>query len=215
MSDVFHEVDEAIRQEKLAKFWDENGAYIIAFVVLTIMMTASVSVYKSWNAARQQEQTAAYLNWLDHEQYPALTGETAADMRPDVLAIAKINAAAAHIENGENEQALALYREIHENNKTPRHYRDQALLSMINMDDQTGAEDKLIALREISKDSPYYPLSLLHQALIEYHARGDALNAVITLEKMLALENTAPSLRQKAQQLIRLYQLQGNTDAPE
>jgi hypothetical protein len=54
MSDIFQEVDEIMKQERMEKFWKQNGAWIIAFIVLTILGTAAISGYQYCNAGVQE-----------------------------------------------------------------------------------------------------------------------------------------------------------------
>ena len=70
MADVFQEVDEMMKQERVEKFWKENGRWIIAFVVLTILGTALMSGYKSWNKSVQEKQTGELIAFLDAEDFP-------------------------------------------------------------------------------------------------------------------------------------------------
>ena len=51
MTDLFAEVDEALRQERVAKLWQEYGRYLIGFIATLILLTALISAYKSWEPA--------------------------------------------------------------------------------------------------------------------------------------------------------------------
>ncbi|MCD8562794.1 MAG: hypothetical protein LRY54_01755 [Alphaproteobacteria bacterium] len=48
MTDLLQEVDDMMRQEKLAKLWREHGNFIIGVILAIILATALVSAYKSW-----------------------------------------------------------------------------------------------------------------------------------------------------------------------
>jgi hypothetical protein len=43
MSDVFAEIDEVMRQERLQKIWNEYGSWIIAGLVILLLATAGAS----------------------------------------------------------------------------------------------------------------------------------------------------------------------------
>ncbi|MFS8035404.1 tetratricopeptide repeat protein [Xanthobacter sp. AM11] len=56
MTDIFHEIEEDLRRDRLRKLWDRFGVFIIAAAVLLVAGTAGWSGYRYW---RQQQAVAA------------------------------------------------------------------------------------------------------------------------------------------------------------
>lgn len=56
MTDIFHEIQEDLRRERMRKLWDRYGIVLIAAVVLAIAGAAAWSGYTYW---RQQQAVAA------------------------------------------------------------------------------------------------------------------------------------------------------------
>jgi len=56
MTDIFHEIEEDLRRDRLRKLWDRFGGLIIAAAVLAIVAAAGWSGYKYW---RHQQAVAA------------------------------------------------------------------------------------------------------------------------------------------------------------
>ncbi|MFG1319118.1 tetratricopeptide repeat protein [Xanthobacter autotrophicus] len=56
MTDIFHEIEEDLRRERLRKLWDRFGGLIIAAIVLVIVGAGGWSGYKYW---RHQQAVAA------------------------------------------------------------------------------------------------------------------------------------------------------------
>lgn len=56
MTDIFHEIEEDLRRERLRKLWDRFGGYIVALALAIVLGTAGWSAYKYW---RHQEAAAA------------------------------------------------------------------------------------------------------------------------------------------------------------
>lgn len=52
MADIFHEVDEEVRRERLKKLWDRYSVYVIALAVLIIAGMAGWRGYEYWVAKR-------------------------------------------------------------------------------------------------------------------------------------------------------------------
>jgi hypothetical protein len=60
MSDIFQEVDEAVRREKLEKLWKRYGNFVIAAAVLVVLGVGAWRGYEWWEAKRAAEAGAAF-----------------------------------------------------------------------------------------------------------------------------------------------------------
>lgn len=57
MTDIFHEIEEDLRRDRLRKLWDRFGGLIIGLVVLAVVAAGAWSGYKYWR--HQQAVTAS------------------------------------------------------------------------------------------------------------------------------------------------------------
>jgi len=60
LADIFHEVDEAVRRERLEKIWQRYGTYIIAAVILIIAAVGGWRGYDYWQRQKAQEAGAQF-----------------------------------------------------------------------------------------------------------------------------------------------------------
>jgi hypothetical protein len=60
MSDIFQEVDEEVRRERLKQLWDRHGNVIIAAAVVVVVAIAGWRTYQWWEAKRAAEAGAAF-----------------------------------------------------------------------------------------------------------------------------------------------------------
>lgn len=60
MTDIFHEIDEDLRRERLSRLWSRYGIYVIALVVLVIAGTAGYSGYRWWSLKQAQTASAQF-----------------------------------------------------------------------------------------------------------------------------------------------------------
>ncbi len=56
MADIFHEVDEEVRRERLQKLWERYGIYVIALAVLIV---AAIGVWRGYEYWETKKATAA------------------------------------------------------------------------------------------------------------------------------------------------------------
>lgn len=60
MTDIFHEIEEDLRRDRLRKLWDRFGNYLIALVLLIVAGTAGWSGWKYWREQQAFKASAAF-----------------------------------------------------------------------------------------------------------------------------------------------------------
>jgi hypothetical protein len=60
VSDIFNEVDEEVRREKLQKLWERYGNYVVAAAVLVVAAVGAWRGYEYWEGRRAAVAGAAY-----------------------------------------------------------------------------------------------------------------------------------------------------------
>lgn len=208
MADLLDEVDDMMRQERAQKFWHENGKYIIAFIVMTIVFTGAMSIYRGWNQSVQENQTSAILMAIEAPDFPDNIAELAKNLRPDLRGIALLNGASAYMQAGENDKAAALYTQLSEDKKVKDELRSLGTLMSVRLtSDTTAADDKINRLQPLvgDKGDIWQAHAMLETALILANEKQDKPAALATLNNLLQLENLSPSLEQNAENLHHLY----------
>mgnify|MGYP003326011406 FL=1 len=54
MDDLFKEVDEELREERLAKIWKRIGPYVIGILAGVVIITSAVIGYKEYDKTQRQ-----------------------------------------------------------------------------------------------------------------------------------------------------------------
>lgn len=60
MSDIFQEVDEEVRRERLQKLWDQYGHFFIAACILVVLAVGAWRGYQWWEAKKAAEASAKF-----------------------------------------------------------------------------------------------------------------------------------------------------------
>ena len=85
MSDIFHEVDEEVRREKLKKLWERWGNYALAAAVLVVLAVAGWRLWDWWETKKAQQAGAAFESALTlaetgkHDEAEAAFAKVAVD----------------------------------------------------------------------------------------------------------------------------------------
>ncbi len=115
MSDIFREIEEDVRRERLEKLWKAYGKYIIALLVLAAL---GVGGWKLWQRHQKgaAEKTAIAFTAAQRITNPQQAANAFADMvgnAPSGYAkLAKLSEANAMFAAGQQKDAVALYKTI-------------------------------------------------------------------------------------------------------
>lgn len=65
MSDIFNEVDEALKQERVEAWWQENGKMVVWFCFCLVFFTAVITFGRQWMETNRGENTAMLLSVVE------------------------------------------------------------------------------------------------------------------------------------------------------
>jgi hypothetical protein len=115
LSDIFREVEEDVRREKLEKFWKAYGDYIIALAAAIILGIAAFELWQRYEA-NQRARAAMAFAAAQHMSDPRKAADAFADLAKTAPAgyrlLARMAQANSMLAAGQRETAVALYREI-------------------------------------------------------------------------------------------------------
>lgn len=115
MADIFHEVDEEVRRERLKKLWDRYSIVIIALAVLVVAGIGGWRGYEYWvakkaaEAGAQFEAAATLVEQGKHAEAEAAFAKVAADAPGGYRVLARFRAAAEFAQAGKNDDAVKAY----------------------------------------------------------------------------------------------------------
>jgi hypothetical protein len=100
LADIFHEVDEEVRRERLQKLWDRYSIYIIGLAVLIVAAIGGWQAYQWWEAKKAAAAGAQFETALSlsdegkHAEADAAFGKIAAQAPAGYRILARLRAAA-------------------------------------------------------------------------------------------------------------------------
>lgn len=206
MSDVLLEVRQAMKQERMEKFWKSYGSFIIGLLVLLVLSTAANEGYKAWKADHNQKQSVIFLDALETKDSKALLEKTSG-LQNGLKVLAQLKAAGEFTKADDTQNAIATYADIIKNKNAEPEFKQIAEYALLHLDTALTAEEKVLKFSQMWADG---------NNTMRFHAKLDA--AVILAnnlkkykearEQLQMLEDTegAPkTLKQKATSLNILY----------
>jgi len=210
MANFLAEVDEALKQERVARFWNNYGGLVLGAALLIILGTAVLSAYRLWDNGRKSEQTEKLLNAMSAEDPAAELTAVAKDLRPGLKTLALWQAAGEWIKKDETAKALELYAQIRNDSATPPDFRHLASFQIARLTAQNDPETGLPLMEKVANDpsNPWADIARLDVAVLQAHHKKNYKLAREHLATILKAESLPQSLERKARSLDMLYALQ-------
>ena len=214
MSDIFQEVDEALKQEKAEKFWHDHKEKIVAAILVLIIGAGGISFYKNWNEKRDGADTekliATLEDNLDADTLPTALNAITKETRDGVSTVGQFLSAGIELEKNKKEEALNIYKNIIDQNDASPAMED--LARVLKSQYHGDHEKSLKALKPILADkaSAFHWHARLQAATIEAETNKDYKKAISYLQPFEKAEKVSATLKQRAAAMLHIYQIQNN-----
>lgn len=209
MVDIFDEVDEDLRAERVARFARQ---YAIAFIALAVLIVIGVAGWQvwAWHRGQQDAKTAtAFLAVLDKaaQQGSAADrqaiagdfGRIATTSPEGYTTLARLNQASMLADAGQRAQAETIWNSLMDNDSLNPVLRQVATLGWASHEIDT-AEPSLIQARLgplSADDNPWRPIALQYLALLDIRT-GHKDDAIKTLQSVANDISTPADMRRMA-----------------
>ncbi len=205
MTDVFDEIAEDLRREKLHQFWKENGSWIIGGILLAVVMTGALSFWRQWESNRNAAATAE-LTRVVGKNDPAALAAYAQGAPGDQAMLARFMAAAAYTQHGDKDKAVAMYDAIASAMGPDKAYRQLAKLYSVSLRADGGDAAALRAeLKPLLSEKAVWRYTALELDALLASRAGDRGAAVEDLTKISADPLAPADARARAFTLRSLY----------
>ena len=117
MADIFQEVDEEVRRERLQKLWQQYGNFVIAVCILIVAVVGAWRGYEWWQTKKAGESGAAFENAVTlaeagkHQDAEAAFAKLSLDGTAGYRALARLREA-AELAHTDKAAAVKAYDEI-------------------------------------------------------------------------------------------------------
>jgi hypothetical protein len=205
------EVDEAVRQERYKKLWDQYGIYALG---LAVVIVAGVAAYKGWTYWQEREEQTAGAEFT--EALTMLDGADAAKAK-DILSslaekgpqgyrvLARFQLAAAEAKAGDVDKAVADYDALANDSSVDSILRGHATIqaAALRLDKADYAEMER-RLKDLAEGSSAWRFSARELLGLSAYRLNDMREAEKQFSALVGDQGTPPNLRERANMMLAL-----------
>ncbi len=208
MADIFQEIDEDLRRDRMAKLWTRYGKYAIGVAILIVVVTALVVAYQNYRLQQYQAlglkyaETGITLHAGDDDKAVVGFESLAAQDKAGYGLLARLQAATLKAKDSKDKEGgLAALAAIAADGSVDPVYRDLAtVLGGLYGIDQGKPED-IIARMKPLVDGPWRFTALEVTALAQIKA-GDRAAGLKTYQELADDLGAPASLRSRATEIV-------------
>ena len=203
MADIFDEINEELKQDRMTALWQRYGKYVIAFVVAIVAGVSLTQGYSYYSQKRDARSADVFFNAILSDDVAGALEAVTEELSDGYVLLAEFRFAAALAENGQAAESEQHYLSIAARDDIQQIYSDIALLlSVMQASESTQLSDLQTRLDPlISSVSPLKGLALEQASALDVR-RGNKAAAIKKLNELVALTDIPASLRQRASQIL-------------
>jgi hypothetical protein len=217
LADIFHEVDEEVRRERLQKLWERYSIVIIGLAILIVAAIAAWRGYVWWQdkqataAGAQFEQVLTLSEQGKHAEAEAAFAKIAAEAPGGYRLLARFSAA-NELAQSKPSEAVRAYDEIAADASLSQTLRDLATLRAgVVLVDTAPLSDMRKRLDPLAEPGRSFSASAREMLALSAWHNKDVASAKRYIDMLMQDAQTPPGARGRAEVLSALIAAAGNS----
>jgi len=207
---IFREVEEDMRRERLAALWDRYGIYVISAAVLIVVIVGGYNVNNWWQkeSAAADGETYYQAVQLLQEEKPSealdVFSQLAGDGGEGYESLSRLRMAAIHLEQGREQDALGLYDQV-ASSGADQMLRDFATLqaAALRLDDADLPEMRE-RLEGLNKDTNPWRYSAQELLALSAFRSGNTSESEKLFSQIIGDPSAPAEIRRRAEAMMAL-----------
>ena len=167
MSDLFSEIDEDLKKDKLRALWDKYRTIVIAIIIGPIVIFSAFTAYQNWENSKIAKsgtllsEAIEYVNISDFNKASATIQELKNISSKEYLQYANIIEAAIAVESNDINKAIKLYEKyIQDSNDSILKNLALIKIAYLKLDSSSSEEIKNLLTPILIEENSLYGISL-------------------------------------------------------
>jgi hypothetical protein len=215
VSDIFQEVDEEVRRERLEKLWKQYQNHVFALLALILVGVAAWRAYEWWEAKKSTEAGSAFESAIaladagKHAEAEAAFAKITIDGTAAYRTLARLREA-AELSQTDAKTAVSAYQKIAADGSVPLELRDLAgVRAAALLIDAGSFGEARTELEPLSGEKRPYRHTARELLALAAWRSGDLAAAKRWFDMIVTDVMTPPDIRDRVEMLIALVGSEG------
>ena len=205
MADIFDEINEDLKRDKMQELWSRYGKYVIIAVSLVVIGVGARQGYMAWQVRQTTEAAVIYHQALKADDTASALAVQLDKLSPGYAMLAQFRIAATQAENKDFDAAEASYLALSKDPDVKPLYRQAAvLLSVMNAPASRKHDELAARLTDLESQAGPLQSMAFEQAASLALRSGDRKVAMTKYESLVGLSNIPAGVRERARQMLQI-----------
>jgi len=211
MADIFDEVSEELKQDRLIQIWKKYSKYIISILFIIIISIFSYQFFIYWNKKKLEANSQQFFNAIEklenkrYEESSKIFLKSSNEDNEGYRVLSLFGLAETNYKNGNINEMILNYKNIYEDTNVDLYYRDLSRLLSVMKDNISTFEKQINILKPIL-NSPSKLQLLAAELEVMLHIRFENINeARVKLNKLLKRSDISLEQKSRLELVYKLY----------
>ena len=213
MADIFDEVSEELKQDRLIQIWKKFSKYIISFFVITVLLILSYQLFLKWSEKKLEASSQQFFTALEklenkkYEESLKIFLNSSNEQNEGYRVMSLFGLAETNYKTGKIREMALNYKNIYEDANIDLYYRNLSRLLSVMKDNISSFEQQINILKPIL-NSPSKLQLLAAELEVMLYIRSDNLNeANIKLKRLLKRVDISFEQKSRLELINKIYYL--------
>ncbi len=208
MADIFQEVDDEVRQDRLNKAWKRYAPLFIGLAVLVVLATAGFTGWRQYVSSQRLKASDALVAAMTQAGTGDRTGAIksldalAVDAREPYATLARLRAAALRADGGDRKGAATLYAEVARTTEDKDIRQLAEVLGAVQEVPDAAPDDAIAKLKPLADaGGPWHNVAREYLGFV-YFKKGDIAQARQAWQQIAQDVEASDALKARANELL-------------
>ena len=211
MADIFDEVSEELKQDRLLQIWKKFSKFIISFLIIIIISISSYQLYLNWIEKKLEASSEQFFSALEkmgdkkYKESSKIFLKSSTENNEGYRVLSLFGLAEASYRQNNFKEMTKYYKDIYEDDNIDPYYRNLSRLLTVMKDNNNSFEHQLNILKPIL-NSPSNLQFLAAELEVILHIRSNNINeANNKLKKLLARPDISFEQKSRLELIKKIY----------
>ena len=211
MADIFDEVSEELKQDRLIQIWKKYSKYIISFLFITIISIFSYQLFIYWDKKKLEANSQQFFNAIDklenkkYEESSRIFFKSSNEDNEGYRVLSLFGLAETNYKSGNINEMILNYKNIYEDTNVDLYYRDLSRLLSV-MKDNVSTFDQQINILKPILNSPSKLQLLAAELEVMLHIKFENINeALVKLNNLLIRQGISLEQKSRLELIHKIY----------
>ena len=211
MADIFDEVSEELKQDRLIQIWKKNSKYIISFFFIVVVSIISYQLFLKWSEQKLEQSSQQFFDALEklenkkYEESSKIFLKSSTEENEGYRILSLFGLAESNYKKGEIKEMALNYKNLYEDTNIDLYYRNLSRILSVMKDNNSTFNEQIKILKPILNSPSKLQLLAAELEVMLYIRSGNVNDAYTKIKNLLKRTDISFEQKSRLELLNKIY----------